>query len=194
VGWIAQPGLAVTSEAFAMQEGTQPVVMLRHRLTNQGSAPVDGTLSLVVRPIQVNPPWQNGGASPIHDIAIAGDAATTGVRVDGRTLLASLTPVDAAGASPFGTHGETEITAMVAAGKVPSSHEAHDDDGLVAAVLDYRVHLAPGEQRDIVLAFPLGNAAADANGHLPEPPAIDRGDLKADAFDSLSARVSDVIS
>jgi len=191
VGWIAQPGLAVTSEAFAMQEGTQPVVMLRHRLTNKGSAPVDGTLSLVVRPIQVNPPWQNGGASPIHDIAIAGDAATTGVRVDGRTLLASLTPVDAAGASPFGTHGETEITAMVAAGKVPSSHEAHDDDGLAAAVLDYCVHLAPGEQRDIVLAFPLGNAAADANGHLPEPPEIDRGDLKADAFDSLSARVSD---
>jgi hypothetical protein len=191
VGWTAQPGLAVISQAFAMQDGAQPVVMLRHRLTNKGSAPVDGTLSLVVRPIQVNPPWQNGGASPIHDIGVVGDASKTGVRVDGRTLLASLTPVDASGAAPFGAHGETEITALVAAGKVPSAREAHDDDGLAAAVLDYHVHLAPGEQRDVVLAFPLGDAAADAKGHLPEPPAIDRGMLTADAFDVLSAHVSD---
>ncbi|HVI56677.1 MAG TPA: discoidin domain-containing protein [Luteibacter sp.] len=191
VGWMAQPGLAVSSEAFAFHDGAQPVVMLRHRLTNTGSVPVDGTLSLVVRPIQVNPPWQNGGASPIHDIAIVGDASTAGVRAEGRSLLASLTPVDAAGAAPFGAHGETEITATIAAGKVPAAREAHDDDGLAAAVLDYRVHLAPGTQRDIVLAFPLGNAPADTNGHLPEPPAIDRATLDAEAFDALSARVAD---
>jgi hypothetical protein len=193
VGWTVQPGLAVSSEAFAIQNGAQPVVMLRHRLTNTGSAAVDGTLSLVVRPIQVNPPWQNGGASPIHDIGIVGDAAHTGVRVEGRTLLASLTPVDAAGAAPFGAHGETEITGLVAAGTLPPARDAHDDDGLAAAALDYRVHLAPGEKRDVVLAFPLGNAAADANGHLPEPPAIDFGIIEPNpiAFDALSARVSD---
>jgi F5/8 type C domain len=190
VGWVAQPGLAVSSEAFAVQDGSQPVVMVRHRLTNTGSATVEGTLSLVVRPIQVNPPWQNGGASPIHDIALVGDSATTGVRVEGRTLLASLTPVDASGVAPFGAHGETEITGMIAAGKTPSAREAHDDDGLAAGVLDYRVHLAPGEKRDIVLAFPLGDAAADTNGHLSEPPAIDRGVLNAGAFDTVSARVS----
>jgi hypothetical protein len=191
VAWTAQPGLSVTSEAFALQEGPQPVVMLRHRLVKRSGATVDGTLSLVVRPIQVNPPWQNGGASPIHGIAVVGEASSTSVRVDGRTLLASLTPVDASGAAPFGAHGETEITGTVAAGKVPSAREAHDDDGLAAAVLDYRVHLTPGEQRDVVLAFPLGDVATDADGHLAEPPAIDRAVLKADAFDTLSARVSE---
>jgi hypothetical protein len=191
VGWVAQPGLEVASEAFAMQLASQSVVMLRHRLTNTGSAPVDGTLSLVVRPIQVNPPWQNGGASPIHDIAIVGDAANTGIRVEGRTLFASLTRVDDAGTAPFGAHGETEVTATVAAGKVPAAREAHDDDGLAAAVLDYKVHLAAGEHRDIVLAFPLGNAASDASGHLPEPPAIDRKAVTAGAFDALAAQVSD---
>jgi hypothetical protein len=191
VTWPAQPGVIVTSEAFAIQQGSQPVVLLRHRLTNRSGAPVDGTLSLIVRPMQVNPPWQNGGASPIHDIAMVGDAARASVRVNGRTLLASLTPVDAAGAAPFGMHGETEITATVAAGEVPSTREAHDDDGLAAAVLDYSVHLSAGEQRDIVLAFPLGNAASDSSGHLPEPPEIDRSVLKADAFDVLSADVSD---
>ena len=191
VGWMAESGLSVTSEAFALQSGVQPVVMLRHRLVNRGTTTLDGTLSLAIRPIQVNPPWQNGGPSPIHDIAIAGDAATTNVRINGRTLLASLTPVDAAGAAPFGTHGETEITGAIAAGKVPDAHEAHDEDGLAAGVLDYRVHLAPGEQRDVVLAFPLGNTAADANGQLPEPPAIDRGTLTAAAYDAEASRVSD---
>ncbi|WP_078023048.1 discoidin domain-containing protein [Luteibacter rhizovicinus] len=191
VGWTAQSGLAVTSEAFATQDGSQPVVMLRHRLRNTGATTVDGVLSLVVRPIQVNPPWQNGGASPIHDIAIVGDASNTNVRVENRTLLASLTPVDAAGAAPFGEHGETEITAMVANGTSPSTRGAHDGDGLAAAVLDYKVHLAAGEQRDVVLAFPLGNAATEASGRLPEPPSIDRGTLRADSFDTLSAHVSD---
>jgi hypothetical protein len=191
VGWTAEPGLSVTSEAFALQSGTQPIVMLRHRLTNKGTATIDGTLSLAIRPIQVNPPWQNGGPSPIHDIGIGGDAAKTDVRINGRTLLASLTPVDAAGAAPFGAHGETEITAAIAVGKVPDARDAHDDDGLAAGVLDYRVHLAPGEQRDVVLAFPLGNAPTDANGHLPEPPAIDRNALTAATFDAQATRVSD---
>jgi hypothetical protein len=191
MGWTVQPGLAMTSEAVAVQGNGQPVVLLRHRLRNEGGATVDGTLSLVMRPIQVNPPWQNGGASPIHDIAIVGDGARTDVRVEGRTLLSSLTPVDAAGAAPFGAHGETEITAQVAAGTVPAGREAHDDDGLAAGVLDYRVHLAPGEQRDVVVAFPLGNAPADAEGRLPEPPPVDRAALTAEGFDAMAAGVSD---
>lgn len=190
VRWTMQPGLSMTSEAIAVEGDGQPVVLLRHRLRNQGTATVDGTLSLVVRPIQVNPPWQNGGPSPIHDIAIAGDGAHTDMRVEGRTLMASLTPVDAAGAAPFGAHGETEITARVAAGTVPSARDAHDADGLAAGVLDYRVHLAPGEQRDVVVAFPLGDSPADAKGHLPEPPPIDRKALTADGFDRLADDVS----
>lgn len=190
VSWTAQPGLGISSEAVATQGNGQPVVLLRHRLRNEGSTAVDGTLSLVVRPIQVNPPWQNGGPSPIHDIAIVGDAARTDVRVEGRTLLSSLTPVDAVGAAPFGAHGETEVTGTVAAGTVPSAREAHDDDGLAAGVLDYRVHLAPGEQRDVVVAFPLGNAPADEKGHLPEPPAIDRSAFTADGYEGVATQVS----
>ncbi|SEM50614.1 F5/8 type C domain-containing protein [Luteibacter sp. UNCMF331Sha3.1] len=190
VAWTVQPGLTMTSEAIAVEGNGQPVVLLRHRLRNEGATTIDGTLSLVVRPIQINPPWQNGGPSPIHDIAIQGDGAHTDVRVDGRSLLASLTPVDAAGAAPFGDHGETEITAQVAAGTVPDAREAHDADGLAAGLLDYRVHLAPGEQRDVVVAVPLGNAPADAKGHLPEPPPVDRTALTADGFDRAADRVS----
>ena len=90
--------------------------------------------------MQMNPPWQNGGLSPIRDVAIDGQA----VRVNGRTLLQSLTPVAASGAAPFGKDGATEITATLAAGQLPSTQQARDDEGLASAALNYRVSLAPG--------------------------------------------------
>ena len=58
--------------------------------------------------------------------------------------------------------GEGEITANIAAGTVPPALVATDAQGLAAGVLNYTVKLAPGEHRDVVLAFPLGTARADA--------------------------------
>lgn len=76
VAWSPQPGLTMLSEAFTIEQHGQPVTLLRHRLSNTGKHAVDGTLSLVVRPMQMNPPWQNGGLSPIQ-ISRSGVAATT---------------------------------------------------------------------------------------------------------------------
>ncbi|HVI58859.1 MAG TPA: discoidin domain-containing protein [Luteimonas sp.] len=194
--WSPQPGLSLRSEAFAVEQGGQPVTLLRHRLRNTGTRPIRGTLSLVVRPMQMNPPWQNGGVSPIHDIAVEGPAGRGDVRVNGRLLLSSLTAVDAGGAAPFGAHGESEITSKVAAGAVPDARVAHDDDGLAAAALDYRVEIAPGAERDVVVAFPLGTQRFDPEAaRLPEAPAIDRAALAGDgdpgrAFDATAARVA----
>ncbi|WP_329859254.1 discoidin domain-containing protein [Stenotrophomonas hibiscicola] len=187
--WSPQPGLELRSEVFAIERGGQPVTFLRHRLHNTGSARIEGTLSLVVRPMQMNPPWQNGGLSPIRDVAIDGQA----VRVNGRTLLQSLTPVAASGAAPFGKDGATEITATLAAGQLPSTQQACDDEGLASAALNYRVSLAPGASDAIVVAFPLGTTAADTKGALPEAPALDLATLPRDAnaaFDSLAAQAS----
>ncbi|HFF2844004.1 TPA: discoidin domain-containing protein [Stenotrophomonas maltophilia] len=187
--WSPQPGLELRSEAFAIERNGQPVTFLRHRLHNTGGTRIDGTLSLVVRPMQMNPPWQNGGLSPIRDVAIDGQA----VRINGRTLLQSLTPVTASGAAPFGRDGATEITAILAAGQLPSTQQARDDQGLAAAALNYRVSLAPGASDAIVVAFPLGTAAADSKGALPEAPALDLATLPRDAntaFDSLATQAS----
>ncbi|REC83294.1 hypothetical protein DXT57_16475 [Stenotrophomonas maltophilia] len=187
--WSPQPGLELRSEAFAIERNGQPVTFLRHRLHNTGGTRIDGTLSLVVRPMQMNPPWQNGGLSPIRDVAIDGQA----VRINGRTLLQSLTPVAASGAAPFGREGATEITATLAAGQLPSTQQARDDQGLAAAALNYRVSLAPGASDAIVVAFPLGTAAADSKGALPEAPALDLATLPRDAntaFDSLATQAS----
>ncbi|HEY4091038.1 MAG TPA: discoidin domain-containing protein [Luteibacter sp.] len=186
VGWTAQPGLAVTATSFAVQDGAQPVVLLRHHLVNQGAARIDGRLFLVVRPMQVNPPWQNGGPSPIHSLSVGADK----VAVNGRTLFVPLTKPDAAAAAPFGDHGATEITAALAADTLPPATTANDAQGLAAGALAYDVHLAPGEARDVVVAFPLGTTPAKADGSLPEPPAIDTRRIGATTFDTLAEKVS----
>ncbi|MCW0399874.1 hypothetical protein NB688_003862 [Xanthomonas sacchari] len=193
VRWSPQPGLELRSETFAIERDGQPVTLLRHRLRNTGTTPVSGTLSLLVRPMQMNPPWQNGGLSPIHDVAVDGDV----VRVNGRALLTSLSAPSGGGAEAFGTNGATEITRHVVAGTLPAQHQARDPDGLAAAMLNYTVRLAPGAQQDVVLAFPLGTASADAQGRLPPAPPLDRDALLAagrgDAgrsFDALAEQVS----
>jgi len=175
VEWSPQPGLQLRSDAIAIEQAGAPVTLVRYRLRNTGTNRVQGQLSLVVRPLQVNPAWQHGGVSPIRDIAIEGSADKTAVRVNGRVLLHSLTPVDARGASGFGVHGEDEITRYAAAGTVPQDIVAHDADGLAAALLNYRVQLDAGAQRDVVIALPLDT---------------ERLELDATTFDALSEQVA----
>jgi hypothetical protein len=194
VEWSAQPGLTIRSEAFTIEHAGQPVSLVRHRASNTGATRIAGQIAILVRPMQLNPPWQNGGPSPIRTIAIEGTNAQTSVRVNDRTLLHSLSPVDARGAAPFGEHGETEITRQAAAGMVPAQLVASDPDGLAAAILSYRVQLEPGASRDVVLALPLGTMLLNATLGA-EPPAIDREALLRDvdagaAFERLAGQVA----
>ena len=193
VEWKPEPELNLRSEAFALEQPAQPVTLLRHRLQNMGKRRIDGELVLLLRPSQIAPPWQYAGGSPIHDVALedagGGGAQDTVVRVNGRLFLRSLVPVQSRGASSFGVLGEGELTRAVVSGALPTSAQAHDDDGLAAAYLRYAVSIEPGETRDVVLAFPLGTEKVDVlAGKFPEPPALDipalvgaRADGKPDA-------------
>lgn len=197
VEWTARPGITVRNDAFAAEQDGQPVVLARWRVTNTGTAPARGALSLLVRPLQVNPPWQHGGWSPVPKIALEGVGASTTVRVAGRTLLQTLTRPDARGAAAFGAHGEGEVTRFAATGTVPEAQSADDADGLAGAVMRFDVDLAPGAHRDVVAALPLGREFLDAKaGTLPEPPPIHVfGLIPADAdigtaWDAAAERVA----
>jgi hypothetical protein len=172
--WKPQTELTLRSEAFAIQQSGQPVTLLRHRLQNTSQQRVEGELLLLLRPTQIAPPWQYAGHAPIRDVALEGTANDSVLRVNGRTLLRSLSPVQSRGAASFGVHGEGELTQAVVSGALPTSLKAHDYDGLAAAYLRYSVALAPGETRDVVLAFPLGTKKVDVlAGKYPEPAALD---------------------
>ena len=160
VVWSPQPGLLLRSEAIAVTTAAGPATLVRYRLENSGRRAVDGQLALLVRPIQVNPPWQHGGISEIHTVGFEGTGENTLLVVNGRPLLSSLTAPSAQGVAPFGPTGQTEITRYVTEGGVPTASFAKDPTGLGAAALLYAVHLEPGEQTDVVLLFPLGEFPA----------------------------------
>jgi len=198
VQWSPGPNLLMRSESFGVEQNGQPITLLRHRIQNTSQKKVEGELIMLVRPTQINPSWQSGGLSPIDEVAIEGPVTDTAVRVNGRLLMRSLTPVHARGASGFGAHGEDELTLSVVYGALPTALKAKDFDGLAAAYLSYQVKLAPGEKREVVLAFPLGKQRSDPVTHkLPEAPAIDRAALMGssetagEAFDVLAERVAE---
>lgn len=183
--WSPQGGLRLTSEAIAIEHNGAPVVLVRHRLSNTGKVAIGGTFSLLTRPMQMSPPWQNGGLAPIRDIALEGDA----VRVNGRVLYRTAQP-DAKGASAFGAHGEGEITRFAADGIAPAQMQAHDDAGLAAAMQSWRVDLAPNTHRDFVLAFALGDRRIDTEKQpLPDAPALPES-FDGAAFDRLADEVA----
>jgi hypothetical protein len=197
VQWQPEPELTFRTQAIAIEQSGQPVTLVRYQLQNDGQRKINGELVLLVRPMQINPSWQSGGISPIDDVVVEGSAKNTGIRVNDRLLLRSLTPVPSRGASDFGARGEGELTQWVVWGGLPTSLKAHDHDGLAAAYLRYPMKLAPGESRSVVLAFPLGNKRMDARtGKLPEAPAIDRlalmghNDDAGAAFDVLASQVA----
>ena len=156
VAWSPQPGLQLRSEAIAVTTAAGPATLVRYRLENSGPLDVDGQLALLVRPMQVNPPWQHGGISEIRTVGFEGTGENTQLVVNGRTLLTSLTAPSAQGVAPFGSTGQTEITRYVTEGGVPTATFTKDPTGLGAAAMLYTVHLEPRERTDVVLLFPLG--------------------------------------
>ncbi|HTE40057.1 MAG TPA: discoidin domain-containing protein, partial [Steroidobacteraceae bacterium] len=177
VEWSVQPGLLMRSEAMTLEQNGAPVTLVRHRLRNHSKSLIEGNLALVVRPMQICPPWQNAGLAPIYDVSVEGDAQSQ-VRVNGRVLLHSLTPTAARGSAAFGAHGEHEVTRHVAAGSVPAAQVVHDDEGLASAILSYSVRLDPGAQQDVVIALPLGSDRIDLSAkRWPDAPALERGPL-----------------
>jgi hypothetical protein len=197
VQWTPQPEVVARSEAFSIEQNGQPVTLIRHQLQNNSKRRIEGDLVLLVRPIQINPPWQSGGISPIKDIVIEGPPHDTSVRVNGRLLFHALGTVPQRGAAGFGARGEGELTQSVVWGALPTALKARDYDGLASAYLSFPMKLAPGEKRSVVLAYPLGVKRMDVlAGKLPEAPAIDTKALLGAApdpdaaFDMLAAQVA----
>src|SRR5580704_3824545 len=143
VQWSPQPGLLVHSEALAVNTAAGPATLVRYRLENSGARTVDGQLALLVRPMQVNPVWQNGGISEIYSASFEGVGPNTQLIVNGSTLLVSLTGPSAQGVASFGPTGQTEITRYVMEGGVPTTASIRDPLGLGAAAMLYTVHLEP---------------------------------------------------
>ena len=144
-----------------MSSGLRVTVLpgaIRYTVTNRSAVRQPIELVLAVRPFQVNPPWQflgvPGGTGEIRRISYDG-----ALHVNGARVLATVTRPDAFGATQF---DGGDIIDFARRGVLPSRQSVEDPFGAASGALSYKLDLAPGESRHVVLGRPFDAALAEA--------------------------------
>jgi F5/8 type C domain len=158
VHWQLANGLTLDIEAFGHGTPEAAQALARYTVRNRSRRAHDVALALAWRPFQANPPTQflanPGGASEVKATAWNGRE----LQVDGKVRVVPLTAPDAVrteslAAGPVGDWlaervGEARPQQIV------------DDAGFASGVLRYRLHLRPGERREIAVALPVSGVPA----------------------------------
>lgn len=154
VHWI-HPAFALDVTAFAQGTSAASQLVARYRLRNTGTVARDYMLALALRPLQVNPPSQflntPGGVSPLGRLAIDEQV----VSIDGVPRVRLRSPASAAFVTPFDAG---DVVSHLADRVLPVARQVDDVTGLASAAWLYRMHLAPGEAREVDWIAPLTGA------------------------------------
>ena len=127
-------------------------------LENVSTAPVDFEFYLLLRPFQVNPYYQFlntlGGAGRIKSIK---EREKGLIDVDGKIIRLT------EGYESFGAAGfdEGNIVDMIRRGEMPEGISATDPKGMASGVVRYRIHLDPGQSRELFAVIPYHDEVTD---------------------------------
>nr|WP_315049651.1 discoidin domain-containing protein [uncultured Brevundimonas sp.] len=169
--------LRVTALADGAPESAQ--LYGRYVLTNTSSRPLDLTLGLMGRPMQVNGPVQflavPGGASPLS--RIGWDSGVLSLGDD--TAVRMLSAPDQVTVSTFDAGADPQ-SLLASARQASASVSVEDTTGLPAAAATFKIALLPGESRTVGWVSALGERAAD----LPVTGSIEA------ALDTVQERVA----
>ncbi len=146
--------LGFNVQAFAQGAVDRSITYVAYTLSNTSSKPQQGKLFLAIRPLQINPPWQFGGLSPIRSMAIREEAMGTVVQVNGQSLYVALNRPSAVGVRAF---ERGDVVEDLARGKVPEAKQLQNAGEYISGVLAYDFNLEPGRQTNVVVAVPLHN-------------------------------------
>jgi hypothetical protein len=131
----------------------------RYTLTNSGRATQTGSLFLVIHPMQVYPPWQEGHDGFARIKSIAASDAQRVVTINDERKVFFLTHPDRfaakGGTYQVGKPVEGDIADDVVRGILPDQITAKDPMGFASGAAAYNFSLAPGESRNIYIAVPL---------------------------------------
>jgi hypothetical protein len=163
--------LTVSTEVFA--DTTDPRVWVRYEVANLDSVSRRVTLYLVVRPFQVNPPWQNigfqGGTARIHRVWREGDL----VRVNEQSGFACSPAPSSFGAW---TLSQGEPVEALRAGLPFARKVAEDSRGFACAVAAFDTILRPRRGREVWVMVPLRSIRhSKLRPARKELAALDRG-------------------
>ena len=158
-GWLPIPtvtwslgALTLKIEAYALGNPDESATWIRYRLSNSSDGAQTGRLFLSIRPVQVNPPWQFGGISPIHSMSFAQTPERCEAQLNGATRYVSLTPADAFGVAAF---DEGDVMRLLVRGDVPEASSLKQDNGLLSGTFAYDFNLEAGGCKEVVIAAPL---------------------------------------
>ncbi len=150
----------------------------RYTLTNNGIGSQTGSLFLVIHPIQVYPPWQEGhdGFARIKSIAASNSHRVVTIN-DNRKIFFLTSPDQFAakgGTFQTGRPVEGDMADNVARGEIPPETAAQDSAGFASGVAVYHFTLAPGESRNLYLTIPLHSVQPHLNPEM-RAEAIEEG-------------------
>jgi hypothetical protein len=196
VSW-QHPAFRLTTSAFARTDAGGAQLVGRYRIENVSATARDFELALVLRPLQVNPPAQflntTGGFSPLRAIdadlqgAMAGGLHAGLLAPDWSVHLVS--PADDAVGLKFDAGDLRAIPFGQWPMRRSSQVTVDDPQGLGSVAWRYRLHLAPGESRELGWWSPLDAGVSGA-------PVADLGEAQSslatqwhDKLDAVQFRV-----
>jgi len=149
-----RPDWELRVTAFASADAEQAELAARYDLTNRTQHPLELSLLLAVRPLQVNPPTQflnqSGGFSPIHQLDWDGQRLrvndTTAITLLGAPVRVALAAFDAA-----------EFPERLPVRLEPASSPARvaDPNGMASGLFEYPISVQPGESVRVGVVAPL---------------------------------------
>jgi hypothetical protein len=169
--------LTLKTTAFATGTPGRSVVWARYRVVNQSPRARAVDLFALVRPVQVNPPWQFLGT--------AGGAATVrSLRWDGRRLVVNdtdavvpITPPTSAGVVAFDSGSIVNVIGRT--GGLPRATALTDPAELAEGGLSWRLSLAPHDSTDVWIALPDSGARSIGAPRLEQARALWKRELGA---------------
>jgi hypothetical protein len=149
-----RPAWELQVTAFAAGDASRAEIAARYDLTNHSQQPIELTLLLAVRPLQVNPPTQSlnqsGGFSPLREL-----------EWDGRKLIANgVKPLELLvppARVAFSTFDAAEFPERLPERFEPAAPPARvaDPTGMASALFEYPLSVQPGASVSVGLAAPL---------------------------------------
>ncbi len=155
----AHDGVNLSMTAAADGNPDAASLLLLYTVSNTSPKPVNGTLFLAIRPLQVNPPYQFlnavGGVARIDHITLRESQRL--VEVDDRQIALGQAP-DAFGSASF---DEGDITSFMSQGQVPRHRSVSDLQHAASAAMGYQFSLDPDQSRSWALCVPFSQDRDD---------------------------------
>jgi len=151
------PTLNLTISTVASGPPDHTYILTQYNLKNVTDRIQTGKFYLVIRPIQINPPWQYGGLASITNITF-NNPPYSHLIINNKPFAASLTPPTAVGAKPF---QRGDIISTISNDQLPDATSLQDPDGRLSAAFQYAFALPANNSTSILICTPFYGSLED---------------------------------